>query len=193
MRGVHRLRPASTAEIRGRREAAISVRKRALTWWDKANRGAIYDPKMFRREILQRRGTVSLAEIMAAAGCRGQGLSIILSINSGQPGPTAGDSEDKRADQSSPGGPGPTNWTTSGPLAVSPIRPLSHLSTWAFALQQGTPFHVLSTIAKHNPVSESIRERSLEVWQVPMSDAGRRSRRSEPHRLYVSLTKFIRP
>jgi hypothetical protein len=77
-------------------------------------------------------------------------------------------------------------------LAVSPIRPLSHLSTWAFALQQGTPFHVLSIIAKHNPVSESIRERSLEVWQVPMSDAGRRSRRSELHRLYVSLTKLVK-
>jgi transcriptional regulator with XRE-family HTH domain len=31
--------------------------------------GAVYDPELFRREILPRLGTVSLAEIMAAAGC----------------------------------------------------------------------------------------------------------------------------
>jgi hypothetical protein len=36
---------------------------------DKANPGAVYDPELFRREILPRLGTVPLAEIMAVAGC----------------------------------------------------------------------------------------------------------------------------
>lgn len=61
--------PTSTAEIRGRRGAAIAARKRALTEWDRANTGRVYDPELFRREILPRLRTVSLAEIMAAAGC----------------------------------------------------------------------------------------------------------------------------
>jgi CRISPR-associated endonuclease Cas1 len=60
---------ASTPEIRGRRGAAIAARKRALTEWDKANPGAVYDPELFRREILPKLGTVPLAEIMEAAGC----------------------------------------------------------------------------------------------------------------------------
>jgi CRISPR-associated endonuclease Cas1 len=61
--------PASTPEIRGRRGAAIAARKRALTEWDKANLDTVYDPQLFRREILPRLGTVPLAEIMVAAGC----------------------------------------------------------------------------------------------------------------------------
>jgi CRISPR-associated endonuclease Cas1 len=61
--------PASTPEIRGRRGAAIAARKRALTEWDRANPETVYDPEMFRREVLPRLGTVPLAEIMAAAGC----------------------------------------------------------------------------------------------------------------------------
>jgi CRISPR-associated endonuclease Cas1 len=61
--------PASTPEIRGRRGAAIAARKRALTEWDRANPGTVYDPELFRREILPRLGTVPLAEIMEAAGC----------------------------------------------------------------------------------------------------------------------------
>jgi CRISPR-associated endonuclease Cas1 len=61
--------PASTPEIRGRRGAAIAARKRALTDWDRANPETVYDPEMFRREVLPRLGTVPLAEIMAAAGC----------------------------------------------------------------------------------------------------------------------------
>jgi CRISPR-associated endonuclease Cas1 len=61
--------PASTPEIRGRRGAAIAARKRALTEWDKANTGTVYDPELFRREILPRLGTVPLADIMEAAGC----------------------------------------------------------------------------------------------------------------------------
>ena len=46
--------PAQTPEIRGRRGAAISARKRALTEWERANPGATYDPELFRREILPR-------------------------------------------------------------------------------------------------------------------------------------------
>jgi CRISPR-associated endonuclease Cas1 len=61
--------PASTPEIRGRRGAAIAARKRALTEWDKANPGVVYDSELFRREILPRLRTVPLAEIMEAAGC----------------------------------------------------------------------------------------------------------------------------
>jgi CRISPR-associated endonuclease Cas1 len=61
--------PAHSPEIRGRRGAAISARKRALTEWDKANLDMVYDPELFRREILPRLGTVPLAEIMEAAGC----------------------------------------------------------------------------------------------------------------------------
>ncbi len=61
--------PASTPEIRGQRGAAIAARKRALTEWDKVNPGVVYDPELFRREILPRLGTVPLAEIMEAADC----------------------------------------------------------------------------------------------------------------------------
>ncbi len=61
--------PASTPEIRGRRGAAIAARKRALTEWDKVNPGAIYDPELFRREILPWLKTVPLAAIMESAGC----------------------------------------------------------------------------------------------------------------------------
>ncbi len=61
--------PAHSPEIRGRRGAAIAARRRALTEWDKVNPDAVYDPELFRREILPRLGTVPLAEIMEAAGC----------------------------------------------------------------------------------------------------------------------------
>jgi hypothetical protein len=61
--------PAQAPEIRGRRGAAISARKRALTEWDNVNPDTVYDPELFRREILPRLGTVPLAEIMVAAGC----------------------------------------------------------------------------------------------------------------------------
>jgi CRISPR-associated endonuclease Cas1 len=61
--------PTQAPEIRGRRGAAIAARKRALTEWDKANTDAVYDPELFRREILPRLRTVPLAEIMAVAGC----------------------------------------------------------------------------------------------------------------------------
>jgi len=61
--------PAQAPEIRGRRGAAIAARKRALADWDKANPGPVYDPEMFRREILPRLRTVPLAEIVKAAGC----------------------------------------------------------------------------------------------------------------------------
>jgi len=61
--------PASTPEIRGRRGAAIAARKRALSEWDKANPGVVYDPELFRREILPRLQTVKLSDIAEAAGC----------------------------------------------------------------------------------------------------------------------------
>ena len=61
--------PSQAPGIRGRRGAAIAARKRALADWDKANPGAVYDPEMFRREILPRLRTVPLAEIVKAAGC----------------------------------------------------------------------------------------------------------------------------
>jgi hypothetical protein len=45
------------------------ARKRALSEWDKANPDAVYDPELFRREILPRLGNVPLSEIIVAAGC----------------------------------------------------------------------------------------------------------------------------
>jgi hypothetical protein len=45
------------------------VRTQALTEWSKANPGAVYDPELFRREILPRLGNVPLSEIIVAAGC----------------------------------------------------------------------------------------------------------------------------
>jgi hypothetical protein len=61
--------PAQAPEIRGRRGAAIAARKRALSEWDKANPDTVYDPELFRREILPRLGNVPLSEIIVAAGC----------------------------------------------------------------------------------------------------------------------------
>jgi len=61
--------PAQTTEIRGRRGAAIAARKRALSEWEKANPGAVYDPELFRREIWPSLGAVPLAEIVKAIGC----------------------------------------------------------------------------------------------------------------------------
>jgi CRISPR-associated endonuclease Cas1 len=61
--------PAQAPEIRGRRGAAIAARKRALSDWDKANPDLVYDPELFRREILPRLVTVKLMDIAEAAGC----------------------------------------------------------------------------------------------------------------------------
>jgi hypothetical protein len=61
--------PGHSPEIRGRRGAAIAVRKRAQAEWDAANPGAVYDPELFRREILPKLQTVKLLEIAEAAGC----------------------------------------------------------------------------------------------------------------------------
>ena len=49
--------------------AAIAARKRALSEWDEKNPGTVYDPELFRRDILPRLGTAPLSEIMEAAGC----------------------------------------------------------------------------------------------------------------------------
>jgi hypothetical protein len=69
MRCLHRRRPTQAPEIRSRRGAAIAARKRALSEWDKANPGAVYEPELFRREILPRLASVKLSEIAQAAGC----------------------------------------------------------------------------------------------------------------------------
>jgi hypothetical protein len=61
--------PAQAAEIRGRRGAAIAARKRALSEWHRANPDAVYEPELFRREILPRLATVKLMDIAEAAGC----------------------------------------------------------------------------------------------------------------------------
>ena len=61
--------PAQTPEIRGRRGAAIAARKRALSEWDKANPGTVYDPEQFRRDILPGLAGVKLSEIVEAIGC----------------------------------------------------------------------------------------------------------------------------
>jgi hypothetical protein len=46
--------PRQGSQIRDRRGAAIAARKRALSEWDKKNPGPVYDPELFRREILPR-------------------------------------------------------------------------------------------------------------------------------------------
>jgi CRISPR-associated endonuclease Cas1 len=60
--------PAQAPEIRGRRGAAIAARKRALAEWDEANPGALFDPELFRRDILPALRTVELSEIVEATG-----------------------------------------------------------------------------------------------------------------------------
>ena len=61
--------PAHSPEISRRRGAAISARKRALSEWDKANPGIVYDPELFQLEILPRLANVKLMDIAEAAGC----------------------------------------------------------------------------------------------------------------------------
>jgi hypothetical protein len=61
--------PAQAPEIRGRRGAAITARKRALSEWNKANPGVVYDPELFRHEIWPRLAGVKLSQIVEAIGC----------------------------------------------------------------------------------------------------------------------------
>jgi hypothetical protein len=61
--------PRQAPEVRGRRGAAIAARKRALSEWNKANPGAVYDPELFRRDILPRLAVVKLSDIAETAGC----------------------------------------------------------------------------------------------------------------------------
>jgi len=61
--------PVQAAEICGRRGAAIAARKRALAEWDKANPDTVYDPDLFRRDILPKLAGVKLTEIAEEAGC----------------------------------------------------------------------------------------------------------------------------
>ena len=59
--------PLQTAELRGRRGAAIAARKRAQRQWEEAHSGAAPDPDAFAREILPGLANMKLADIMAAA------------------------------------------------------------------------------------------------------------------------------
>jgi hypothetical protein len=61
--------PAQAPEIRGRRGATIAARKRALSEWDKANPDVVYDPELFRRDILPGLASVKRSEIAEAASC----------------------------------------------------------------------------------------------------------------------------
>ena len=61
--------PAQGPEIRGRRGAAIAARKRVLAEWEKANPDTVYDPELFRQEILPRLAGVKLSDIVEAIGC----------------------------------------------------------------------------------------------------------------------------
>ena len=47
----------------------IATPERALSEWDKANPDTVYDPELFRREILPGLASVKLSEIAEAAGC----------------------------------------------------------------------------------------------------------------------------
>lgn len=47
----------------------MAARERASSKWDKANPGTVYEPELFRWEILPGLRTVPLAEIVTAAGC----------------------------------------------------------------------------------------------------------------------------
>jgi hypothetical protein len=60
--------PRQTGEVRGRRGAAIAARKRALSEWDRANPGTVYNPELFGREIWPRLRNVPLSEIVEATG-----------------------------------------------------------------------------------------------------------------------------
>jgi hypothetical protein len=60
--------PKHSAELRGRRGAAIAARKRAIKEWDEANLDVDYDPDYFRTEILPGLASVKLKDIMEAAG-----------------------------------------------------------------------------------------------------------------------------
>ena len=60
--------PRQTAELRGRRGAAIAARKRAQREWVDANPVVGDDPEYFRKEILPGLAAVTLAHIMTETG-----------------------------------------------------------------------------------------------------------------------------
>jgi CRISPR-associated endonuclease Cas1 len=60
--------PRQTPELRGRRAAAISSRRRAEAEWEEANPGQRWDPDYFAREIQPRLGAVRLLTIVEACG-----------------------------------------------------------------------------------------------------------------------------
>jgi CRISPR-associated protein Cas1 len=60
--------PAQTPALRASRGAAISARKRALRDWEQGHPEVIYDPDLYRREILPRLQGVKLTDIAQAAG-----------------------------------------------------------------------------------------------------------------------------
>ena len=60
--------PRQTAELRGRRGAAIASRKLAQQKWEAEHCGETRDPDYFQREILLGLAGVKLADIVEAAG-----------------------------------------------------------------------------------------------------------------------------
>jgi len=60
--------PRQSAELRGRRGAAIATRKKAQQQWTDTHQVESCDPEYFHREILPGLAKVTLAEIMAATG-----------------------------------------------------------------------------------------------------------------------------
>lgn len=54
--------------LRRCRAQAIASRKQALVEWERSNPGVVYDPELFRREILPVLKSVKLSAIVEAAG-----------------------------------------------------------------------------------------------------------------------------
>jgi hypothetical protein len=67
--GAPHLAAALWARATAKRDGCRHRPHRALLEWDKANPGTVYDPELFRREILPRLAGVKLSEIAEAAAC----------------------------------------------------------------------------------------------------------------------------
>jgi hypothetical protein len=59
----------SPDRVRTVSQSASEVRRRTRRSGNKADPGALYDPELFRREILPKLAGVKLSEIVEAAGC----------------------------------------------------------------------------------------------------------------------------
>lgn len=61
--------PAQTPEVRGPRAPLSMLASVRCPSGDKANPGAVYDPELFRRDILPKLAGVNLSEIVEAIAC----------------------------------------------------------------------------------------------------------------------------